>query len=168
MARVRRFELLLAGALALTLGVKLVVAGGVQNPSFEAVSEAMRPFFARNGFEIGGSTTFAGRPALLVRKDACLLYSVPVSQQGWHQATVRQSLSAGQGLWYAMRGRLQKDLQPTWSPLAQYYFNKILRYGGLDGQYPPILALVTAGDCDLGQIDWNGLPRVDFVRISMR
>ena len=162
-----RFNILLACALTATLGIKILVAGGVRNPSFETIAGAMRPFFERNGFDVAGETTYAGRPALLVSRGPCLLYSIPVAQQGWHQAIVRQSMTGEQYLWFATRGAATMNIQPRWAPLIEYYFNKALRYVGIARQYPPVLALVASNNCDIHSLPWNSLPSVPFEPISI-
>lgn len=168
MAGSTRFKILLALALIVTLGSKAFITANVGNPSDREIVEGIVPFFERSGFEVAATAYFAGRDALIARKGDCLIYAVPVAHQGWHQATVRQSVDpASQKLDFVFRGRLTADRQERWYPLLVYYTRKVERYVGLDADYPPLVALVSSGRCDLAAVDWDRLPSVPFHRLSI-
>jgi hypothetical protein len=160
-----RFRLILSVVFLATLGLKLLVAGPVENPSDSEIAESLTSFFLGQGFQVAGLTTFAGRQALLIHRGDCLAYVVPVAQQGWHQATVREAMSANQHLFFEFRGEISVDRQMRWYPLLVYYAFKIARYAGMPEPYPPVLALVTSGSCDVAKIDWASMPEIQFRRV---
>lgn len=159
----KSFKVLLGVALAITLLPELTGNAWIANPADAQIVRGVRPFFDQQGFQVAGETRFAGREALLVGKDNCMIYAVPVAHQGWHQATVRQSTGTDQSLWFAFEGRVTKDRQSALRPLLTYYTLKSLRYLGLPTGYPPVLALVIDGGCTPWETDWSLVPTVPFV-----
>lgn len=162
-----QFKIAAALLIAATLAAKLLIAGGVQNPTDEEIAVAVQPFFEQQGFGAAGLGTFAGRPALILGRNNCLMYAVPVAHQGWHQATVRSGVTADQELWFVFDGNLRKDRQQRWYPLAKYYFDKALGYVGINLGYPPVLALVTSGDCGIQTVAWSKLSAIPFKSIRI-
>lgn len=159
------FKVFLAVGLVVSLGVKALVVGSVSNPSDREIVEAAMPFFERQGFQVMGPTSFAGRDALLAQRDDCLMYVIPVAHQGWHQATVRQSLDPTQKLAFVFEGRIAPAQQERWRPLLTYYLFKAARYTGVDLPYPPVFGLAMSGNCQVETLDWASMPRIAFHRL---
>ena len=160
-----QFRVFVTAGLMLSLGVKMLVVGSVSNPSDVEIVETTAPFFERHGFQVIAPTSFAGRDALLAQRDDCLIYATPVAHQGWHQATVRQSLGPTQTLSFVFEGRLTPYYQERWRPLLTYYLFKAARYTGLDLPFPPVFALVTSGTCKIEALNWASMPRIAFHRL---
>lgn len=161
MAAIRRFSVLLAVGLAVTLSIKTFVAASVLRPTNEAIAHAAGDALARQGYEVAGLSNFSGRAALLAGRDNCILYFIPVSEQGWHQETVRKGLTDGQKLWFLFRGKLYADEQPRWPPLFGFYTSLALAYAGVGPGFEPVYAIVATTDCDMGKINlqaFNPLP----------
>lgn len=161
MAASNSFKIVLAISLLVTVMPKLLLGAGVSNPSYSEIVKIIAPFFTAEGYEVTSPVDFAGKDALLAMKGDCLMYVIPVAHQGWHEATVRQSVGPSENLWFAFEGRL-KQRQDTYYPLSAYYINKSARYLGVDADYPPVLAIVTEGTCSIESIHWGGLPRIPF------
>lgn len=166
MAISTRLKVGIAVALATTLGIKLVIAGGIANPTNAEIAAAAEPFFVSQGFQSAGQALFADRVALLLSRDACLLYAVPVAPQGWHEALLRFALQNDQILSFVYKGAVRRDTQERWRPLLTYYVKKALRYASLPTEYDPVFALVQSGACDVNSIDWARMPAVPFKRVG--
>jgi len=156
------YWLSLASILAVSIGVKLVFAGNVYNPSNEQIIQAFEPAFASQGFISAGATQYSGRPALLVSKGECYLYVIPVATEGWHQSALRGNLPAGGRLFFAFDGVAYLSEQPTWAPLIQSFWDRGLRYMGVRRAFKPVVALIGTPACDSSAVVWSKLPQVPF------
>lgn len=156
------FKLVLAVTLSLTALPKLLLGTGFSNPSSDEIVKAVGYVFERDGYNVTSPVQFAGKEALLAMKGGCIIYAVPVAHQGWHQATIRQSLAPTQSLWFEFQGRLTRDFQETIYPLSVYYIRKTLRYVGFDTKYPPVLALIADGSCSISELGWDRGPEIRF------
>lgn len=167
MALSKRFSIFAAATLSLTLGAKLAFVAGVGTPDDETIAIAMAPLFEGQGFLSAGVVDFAGRPALLVSREACLLYVVPVAPQGWSEATVRHAIGPDQSLWFAFAGSVREDTQERYRPLLIYYINKSMAYMRFSPGYSPVLALVGSRACQIDRLDWSRIPTVPFKEFAV-
>lgn len=161
------FKILVVIGLIATILPKFITAAGVQNPTGIDILKKARLFFERQGFDVAGLTKFSDRDSLLVQKDNCMMYVIPVAHQGWNQATIKQALVPGQSIWFQFEGKLTRDVQDTGYPLLIYYTNKAVNYLGYRAGYPAVLAIVCQGTCDLMSLAWNSLDRVSFQRVTL-
>lgn len=158
----RRFKALLVVFAAITLGVKLLTGSVVQNPDANAIYDSITPALRAQGFEIAGQVSFAGRDALLVRRESCIAYLLSVAHQGWHEQTILQNTPPDARLFFIFKGQVFPDRQPRFWPLLDYYAAKALRSVSPQSTYPPVIALVASGECSLGSVDWKTIDGVPF------
>jgi hypothetical protein len=158
---------LLAVGLVATLSIKTFVAASVLRPNGSEIAIAMAEAMSLQGFQVAGLSNFAGRAAAMVQRDNCLLYLVPVSEQGWHQETVRTGLVEGQKLYFLFNNRLYERDQPRWEPLLGFYTSFALAHGGLGSGYRPVVAVVSSSGCNVSAVDWNILKPVPYVRVKI-
>jgi len=166
-ANLRHFSIVLVSALALTLSIKTFVAASVMRPNGSDIALTAGKLIEGQGFQLAGLSTFAGRTAVMAQKDSCLLYLIPVSEQGWHQETVRTSVVAGQRLYFVFDSKVYDDNQPRWKPLFEFYSSFALAHAGLGPGYSPVVAVVASDDCDVKAIDWSGLAPVPYSRTAI-
>lgn len=156
------FKVLVVVSLVVTLIPKILIGAVVSNPTYGKVVELIAPFFVSQGFQVTYPAQFAGKEALIAMKDNCFMHVVPVAHQGWHQATVRNSVVPDQRLWFQFEGHLTEEEQETYYPLTIYYAKKAARHLGISVNFPPVLALITEGACSVQALNWNGLPEIPF------
>lgn len=159
-----RFRLVLAVGVLLSLSIKLLAIGGIENPHPGDVAATAESSLVAQGFASAGITEYAGRPSLLVNRGACLLYLIPVAPQGYNEATLSAKLAPGERLSFVFRGELYRDRQPRWAPLVNYYVSKAIRYSGWPARFWPVYGVVEVGDCARTTVEWSQLPAVAFRR----
>ncbi|AYD00578.1 hypothetical protein [Neorhizobium sp. NCHU2750] len=157
-----RFNIVLPCILAVSLSIKLSLGGTIVDPSFAEVVVAAETRVVNHAVQSAGVTTFAGRTALLLATADCMMYLVPVGLEGWHQQTLRKSMSEGQTLWFFFNGALYYNVQPRWLPMITVYTAKSLRYIGFSTVYHPMYAIVASPECDVARINWSFLPALHF------
>lgn len=162
MTGIWRFNTLLAAGLAATLSIKIFVAASVLRPTNEAIAYAAGDALASQGYEIAGLSNFSGRVALLAGLGDCMMYVIPISEQGWHQEVIRKVLADDQSLWFLFRGELYPNNQPRWPPLLGFYSSLALAYTGIGSGYEPIYAVVATKECHLEQINWQTFPAIPY------
>ncbi|WP_156886649.1 hypothetical protein [Rhizobium gallicum] len=167
MAAIRRFSLFLAIGLIATLSIKTFVAASVLRPNNEEIASAAGATLAGQGYQVAGLSSFSGRVALLAGQESCIMYFVPVSEQGWHQETVRKGLVDEQKLWFLFRGKLYADDQPRWPPLLGFYVSLALAYTGLGPGFEPVYAVVASRECDMAKVDWQAFKALPYRKESL-
>lgn len=163
----RRFSVILAVGLLTTLSIKTLFAASVLRPTNDVVASMAGEELSRQGYQVAGLGVFAGRIALLAGKDGCLIYLVPVSEQGWHQETVRKALSSDQSLSFLYKGELYPGDQPRWPPLLNFYVSLALSYMGMGPGFDPVYALISSNGCDLQSPKWNLLKSLPYRKESV-
>lgn len=157
-----RFRFVLAVALVATLSLKILVSGGINNPSFDTIARSVETSMAGIGFETAGIVPYNGAPSALVRNTDCIMYVVPIAQQGWNQASLNLTLAPENDIWYVFEGHVRAGAPDRWRPMLGYYIAKSLRYAGFDTGYPPLLAVIAPKACPVASIDWSAIKDVHF------
>lgn len=162
-----RFSLFLGVLLVASLGLKLAVGGGLVVESNAEIARSLEEPLARQNVNSAGVVTYAGFDTLLVEKNGCMMYLVPVVPHGWNQASLRRFKPDDQALWFVADGEIVRDYQPRVRPLARYFAAKALRYMGIDFGYYPVIAVLGAEDCQPASIDWSTVPLAHFKAKSL-
>lgn len=162
-----RFSIMLAVALAATLSIKTFVAASVLRPDNNVSAESAAYALGQQGFDVAGLTTFAGRVSVMAAKGDCLLYVIPVSEQGWHQETVRKGLQSGQSLYFLYDKQIYPNNQPRWAALSDFYLSFALAHMGLGSGYNPVFAIAAAKECDVNAINLAEFGHVPYRRAAI-
>lgn len=164
----KRFIVVATTLLILTISVKALTNSSVSDPKFADIAAVLTPYLYQEGFEVTGPVAIGPREALLAVRAQCLAYFLPVAHQGWDQEMLRRQLQPDQQLWFAFQGKLTMNSQPTFWPTVQYFRTKWLRYLSNESRLPPMLAIITMGNCDLKAIDLANVPTIPFLVSSFR
>ena len=150
-----RLKLLVAAALALTLGMKAAWTREAPPPDAELFNSRAEAVLRGAGFRTervvrGFGTALFGR-----RGDCTLMVAEHVPQQTFSEPIGLHARSVGPVV-HHWRGAIS-EASPWLRPLAEYYAGRELRRLGFSPPRHPILALAGSDGCDLAAIDWTPL-----------
>ena len=157
----------IAGFLVFSLGIKVAVGGGIVNPTDEQLALAAQRALEDQNFVSAGLTQIASRPALLMARDLCQIFIVPVAHQGWHDAVLKKITTDGWRLWYVFDGSATENAHSRFTPLISYYYKKTAAYVGFDVSYPLFYGVIASDACKIKELDWSYLQNVKYKRYSL-
>jgi hypothetical protein len=137
----------LSGGLGLvllaSLGLKLQHDPDNLAPNAGAISARMTALLERRGLAVTHGDD--DQIALIGTAGACHVVLTEVAPQGWQRFVVTGA-AGNDHLLYLFAGRVYTK-QPVLRTRAQFYWHKLQRYFGVDGQDSPVLAVVFTRAC---------------------
>ena len=146
---------LLAGTLALSLGLKLLASAPTPPSDPEAVALPVQHLLAGAGFET--RVLRLGRsPGVLVaaRRGECRLAAGDYPPHGTFDDVYRGLAAPFGRLAFVHRGSVTEQV-PKLRGLFDYFWWRELRRIGADVRRAPILAVAASNSCRLGEIPWS-------------
>ena len=150
-----RFRLVLAGALALTLGVKAAWTRQVPPPDAELFNSRAEALLQGAGFRTGRVVRSFGTVVFGRRGGCTLMVADYVPQRTFAEPIALLGRSVGPLLFY-WRGAIS-DSAPRLAPLIEFYAGREMRRVGLRPARHPLLALAGTPECELAAMDWSPL-----------
>jgi hypothetical protein len=153
-------KFLLAAALTLTLGLKLLdhnYRGSA--PAGPATEEVLVSFLLQHGFE---SRLEEKSDRILVHVNAgkCRFLITEVAPQGWDRSSLEVLASRVGRLSYVFDGAVHEH-EPFLVPMIDSYWTLVRIKLGLSPNYHPVLAVVASDDCSINALPWRELGTYD-------
>jgi hypothetical protein len=146
----------IALALALTLGLKLIVGPDRNVPSETDVRQKVAEFLVRQHFTVALSEPVEGQAMIRAGDGACRILVANAHPIAWDRDVFRRNATAADRVFVVFQGRTYKD-QPTWLTVPAFLWSRFQRELGLRAEAAPLLAVIAAPNCDAERLPWNEL-----------
>jgi hypothetical protein len=143
-------------ALALTLGLKLIVRPDRNVPGEMDVRQKVAEFLIRQHFTVALSEPGDGRPMIRAGAGACRILVANSNPIAWDRDVFRRNATAADRVFVVFRGRTYKD-QPTWLTVPVFLWSRFQRELGLRAEAAPVLAIIATPGCDAERLPWSEL-----------
>ena len=149
-------KLFLAAALALTLGLKLLLYQWEPVPAdAEVLGEAVAAFLVHRGFESRLEKRF---DSVFIHANAgkCRMLISEAAPQGWTRSSIELWAEPVGRLTYVFDGAVHAH-QPFLAPMLDHYWMRVRIKLGLSPNRHPVLAVAASDDCAVDALPWREL-----------
>jgi hypothetical protein len=149
--------LIIIVALALTLGLKLLVRPDKNLPTEADIRQKVADFLARQRFTVAFlSESGEGRPMIRAGSGACRILVANSNPIAWDRDVFRSNVTAADQVFVVFRGRTYED-QPTWLTAAGFLWSRLQRELGLRAEAASVLTIIATRGCDAERLPWSEL-----------
>ena len=146
-------KLFLAAALALTLGLKLLLYHGEPAPAdAEVLGENVAAFLVHHGFESRLEKRF-GSVFIHAIAGKCRMLISEAVPQGWNRSSIELLAKPLGRLNYVFNGAVHAQ-QPFLVPMLDEYWMRVRIKMGLSPNRHPVLAVAASDDCAVNALPW--------------
>lgn len=145
-------KLLLAVALALTLGLKLLLYREPAPADNDVLGETVVAFLVQHGLEPRIEKRFNG---VFVHANAgkCRMLIREVTPQGWNRSSVELLANEVGRLTYVFDGAVHTN-EPFLTPMLRQYWTRLRIRIGLSPNRHPLLSVAASDDCAIEALPW--------------
>jgi hypothetical protein len=156
-SRALKWFFILALALTLTLGLKLMVRPDLRGPNEADAQQRVSEFLIRQHFTVALSNEpIEGKQMIRASAGPCHILVANPNPIAWDSEVIRGMATAADGVFVVFRGRTYKE-QPTWLTVPYFLWSRLQRELGLRTQAAPLLAVIATTNCDAERLPWSEL-----------
>jgi len=154
----RAFKVLLACALALSLGWKLFLRPAVSDDvATRSAQSRLADFLSRQHYSVTLAERPAdGQPSIVASTGACRILAVRSPAMGTDRDLVRRLASPADGIFILYKGTIY-DEQPTFRTVSDFLWARMLREVGISVQQQPVFAIISPRSCNSRNLPWDEL-----------
>jgi hypothetical protein len=149
-------KFLLAGALALTLGLKLhFYHREPASADDEALGQTVTAFLLQHGFDSRLEKRF-GSVVVHANAGKCRMMITEAAPQGWDRSSIELLAKPVGRLTYVFDGAVHAH-EPFLAPMLDKYWTRVRIKMGLSPKRHPVLAVAASDDCAADVLPWRKL-----------